>query len=224
VNENSSRPVVLAATDANNQPLTYRIVTQPTRGLLSGLAPNMTYTPTPNTSGSDSFTFVANDGIADSAPATVSITVNPVHQFNQWMSTFSLVAPANVDSDNDSISNAVEYVIGGNPANQSNSNLLPSISLVTADPDNNSINENYLLFTYRRTDLAKNDPKTTIRCEWSTTLTGSWTNAVGTAGAVILEDPNAVGANFGIVRVFIPRTYAVNGRLFGRLNVTIASP
>jgi large repetitive protein len=224
VNENSSRSVVLAATDANGQPLTYRIVTQPTKGLLSGLAPNMTYTPTPNTSGSDSFTFVANDGIVDSAPATVSITVNPVHQFNQWMSTFSLVAPPNVDSDNDSISNAVEYVIGGNPANQSNSNLLPTISLVTADPDNNSINENYLLFTYRRTDLAKNDPKATIRCEWSANLTGSWANAVGTAGAVIVEDPNAVGANFGIVRVFIPRTHAVNGRLFGRLNVTIASP
>ena len=224
LNENNSLPIILAATDVNSQPLTYRITTPPTKGLLTGVAPNLTYTPAPNTSGSDSFTFVANDGISDSAPATVSVTIQPLHQFNQWMSTFGLAAAPNLDSDNDSISNAIEYVIGGNPANMADSSLLPTISLVSADPDNNSTNESYLLFTYRRTDLAKNDPRTTIRCEWGTSLVGAWNHAIGTAGVVTIEEPNALGANFGLVRVFIPRTYAVNGRLFARLNVTIASP
>ena len=224
LNENNSLPIILAATDVNSQPLTYRITTPPTKGLLTGVAPNLTYTPTPNTSGSDSFAFVANDGISESAPATVSVTIQPLRQFNQWMSTFGLAAAPNLDSDNDSISNAIEYVIGGNPANKADSSLLPTISLVSADPDNNSTNESYLLFTYRRTDLAKNDPRTTIRCEWGNSLVGAWNHATGTAGVVTIEEPNALGANFGLVRVFIPRTYAVNGRLFARLNVTIASP
>src|SRR5205085_734623 len=39
----------------------------------------VTYTPDLNYNGPDSFTFTANDGQADSAPATVSITVNPVN-------------------------------------------------------------------------------------------------------------------------------------------------
>ncbi len=38
-----------------------------------------TYTPNANASGSDSFTFVTNDGTLDSTPATVSVTITPVN-------------------------------------------------------------------------------------------------------------------------------------------------
>ena len=48
-------------------------IAPPAHGTLSGTAPNVTYTPATNYAGSDSFTFKANDGTADSAPATVSI-------------------------------------------------------------------------------------------------------------------------------------------------------
>ena len=51
----------------------------PTNGVLSGTAPNLTYTPNANFNGSDSFTFRANDGAANSAAATVLITVTPVN-------------------------------------------------------------------------------------------------------------------------------------------------
>lgn len=77
VNYNTSLPITLTGTDADSDFLTYSIATQPAHGSLSGTPPNVTYQPNFNFSGSDSFTFKANDGQTDSAPATISITVNP---------------------------------------------------------------------------------------------------------------------------------------------------
>ena len=45
------------------------------RGLMR---PVLTYTPDPNYLGTDSFTFIANDGEDDSNVATVSITVTEI--------------------------------------------------------------------------------------------------------------------------------------------------
>ena len=47
--------------------------------MLSGTAPNLTYTPNANATGSDSFTFKVNDGTVDSVVATVSITISAVN-------------------------------------------------------------------------------------------------------------------------------------------------
>jgi len=55
--------------------LTYTVVTGPAHGTLTGEAPNLTYTPHADYNGADSFTFIANDGQADSNEATVSITI-----------------------------------------------------------------------------------------------------------------------------------------------------
>ena len=66
----------LAASDANGDALTYTLRSSPARGSLTGTAPNLTYMPNPGYVGTDSFTFVANDGTANSNVATVSITVN----------------------------------------------------------------------------------------------------------------------------------------------------
>lgn len=57
--------------------LTYTIVLAPDWGVLSGTPPSVTYTPFAGFSGSDSFTFKVTSGGVDSAPATVSLTVNP---------------------------------------------------------------------------------------------------------------------------------------------------
>jgi hypothetical protein len=72
--------ITLTAVSPNNTPLTYTVLTQPAHGQLSGVAPDLTYTPNSGYSGSDSFTFKANDGTADSNVATVSITVRPPNQ------------------------------------------------------------------------------------------------------------------------------------------------
>jgi len=72
--------ITLEATDADNDPLTFTVVAQPTHGTLTGTAPALTYTPTGDYNGPDSFTFKATDDkLADSNVATVSITVKPVN-------------------------------------------------------------------------------------------------------------------------------------------------
>ncbi len=76
--EDTPISITLTATDADaGDTLTYIVVDPPTFGMLSGTAPNLTYTPNANYNGPDSFTFKANDGDTDSNIATVSITVRP---------------------------------------------------------------------------------------------------------------------------------------------------
>jgi hypothetical protein len=77
--EDTAKGITLTATDADNDSLTYSIVTGPTHGILSGTPPNVAYTPGSNYNGADSFTFKAYDGQAYSNVATVSITVTPVN-------------------------------------------------------------------------------------------------------------------------------------------------
>jgi hypothetical protein len=195
------------------------VITQPAHGsLVLNLDGGFTYTPTANFNGSDSFTYKANDGLLDSAAATVSITVNPKEEFSQWLAGFNVVAGPGDDPDGDLISNAVEFVIGGNPTNQSDSDLLPVVSF--SDP--NLTGDDYMLFTYRRTDLAEMDPSTVISVTWSTDLVGPWTNAAGTEGVVVKEG-GAAGPGVKFLKIFIPRSLASGGRLFARLEVAVAT-
>ncbi len=72
---NTPIDITLTGSDVELSPLTFEIVDAPTHGTLTGSDANRTYTPDNDYSGTDSFTFKANDGAADSAPATVSINV-----------------------------------------------------------------------------------------------------------------------------------------------------
>src|SRR5205085_2859050 len=73
--QGTSLPITLVATDADKDLLTYSIDTPPTHGLLSGTAPQLTYIPSGNYTGSDFIKFKAQDGKVDSNLATVSITI-----------------------------------------------------------------------------------------------------------------------------------------------------
>ena len=72
---NVSVDITLTASDADEDPLTYTIDTNPSNGFITGEAPNITFTPSTNYTGPDSFTFHVNDGTEDSNTATVSINV-----------------------------------------------------------------------------------------------------------------------------------------------------
>jgi hypothetical protein len=70
--------VPLTCTDANSNTLTLSIASGPAHGTLGSINQGrgtVTYTPAAGFTGTDSFTFRANDGAANSAPATATITV-----------------------------------------------------------------------------------------------------------------------------------------------------
>ncbi len=112
--EDTAKAITLAGTDEDNDTLTYTVASSPTHGTLSGTAPNLTYTPTANFNGSDSFTFTVNDGTVDSNVTTVSITVSAVNDA-PTASSFSLtldVDKSTATGDWHALSSAIDAVEG----------------------------------------------------------------------------------------------------------------
>ena len=73
-------PVTLTLTGSatDGDTLSFAIVTQPSKGVLSAIdqkTGKVTYTPNPNATGQDSFTFTVSDGKTTSAPATVLLNL-----------------------------------------------------------------------------------------------------------------------------------------------------
>ncbi|CAH1225622.1 hypothetical protein PAECIP111893_05280 [Paenibacillus plantiphilus] len=79
--EDTSATGTLVGSDADGDALTYRIDKQGTKGVVTitnASTGEYTYVPHPNANGSDTFEFIVNDGKADSAKATISVTIQPV--------------------------------------------------------------------------------------------------------------------------------------------------
>jgi len=119
----------LTATDANGDTLTYSIVTQPTKGTVTPnpAYPNFKYTPNAGFTGTDSFTFKANDGKADSNVATITIaactpavtanfTVPTNITANQTVTFINTSAPLSAKSWAWSIVNANNVNVGSGTA------------------------------------------------------------------------------------------------------------
>lgn len=77
--EDSSRDITLTGSDPDGDLLTYHVVSSPKHGTLSGVAPNLTYRPSANYDGPDSFKFQVSDGTSRSFSATISLTVTAVN-------------------------------------------------------------------------------------------------------------------------------------------------
>lgn len=73
--EDAPLTIILTGSVAEGATLSFEVVTGPEHGSLSGIAPDLVYTPEANYSGTDSFTFKVDDGNLDSAEAGITITV-----------------------------------------------------------------------------------------------------------------------------------------------------
>ena len=119
VQEDSPASITLMASDLNGDRLTYHIVTGPSHGKLSSTGPSVTYTPELNYSGTDSFTFMVNDGAVDSNTARISLAIEavndpPVANHQSAMtrldrSVFIALTGSDIDGDK------LKYAVGTQP-------------------------------------------------------------------------------------------------------------
>jgi hypothetical protein len=130
--EDTAKAIVLTGSDPDSDPLTFAIVTGPSHGSLTGTAPNITYLPSTNYNGSDSFAFKVNDGQIDSPPATVSITVTPVNDAPvanpQSVTTADDTATAITLTGSDPDGDSLTYVIVTGPSQGSLSGAPPNVT------------------------------------------------------------------------------------------------
>ena len=140
--ENIAKLITLSGSDANGDPLTYSIVSGPSNGTLSVVSGDeVTYTPSTDYTGADSFTFTVNDGMVDSAAATVSITVNPAVVVNtppvadaQSVVTDENVATAITLTGSDADSDPLTYTVVSDPSNGTLTGTAPNLTY-TPDAD-----------------------------------------------------------------------------------------
>jgi hypothetical protein len=76
--EDTAVVIALVGSDADGDPLTFRILRPPANGSLLGKLPEVSYAPDADYNGPDSFVFVADDGKGGVDTGTVSIEIQPV--------------------------------------------------------------------------------------------------------------------------------------------------
>ncbi|MGZ8810217.1 MAG: Ig-like domain-containing protein, partial [Thermoanaerobaculia bacterium] len=123
----SAAGVLVNDTDIDGNPLTATLVSSPSNGSAI-LSPDgsFTYTPNANYSGTDTFTYRANDGTVDSNIATVTITITPANDppvaVNDAYTTaedtpLTIAAPGVLANDTDPDGNPLTVILVGAPSN-----------------------------------------------------------------------------------------------------------
>jgi RHS repeat-associated protein len=89
--EDTPLPVTLSGSDPDGDAFEFVLISAPEHGTLSGTAPDLVYTPSPDFHGEDAFSFRTHDGELDSPPAIVAIHVTPLNDppraFDQSLET-----------------------------------------------------------------------------------------------------------------------------------------
>lgn len=135
--------------------------------------------------------------------------------FTAWIAGYTVSdASPNGDPDHDGVSNAFEFVLGGNPSVPGDV-ALPEPENVTVNLGNGSID--YMKLAFRRQDIALYSAPVV---QYSTTLTGTWSTAVNGQSGVVVKVTDNVSAGVDLVEVYLPHSLATGGRLFARLKAT----
>jgi len=140
--EDAAQPVTLSGSDVEGDPLVFSIVTGPSHGVLSGAAPSLIYTPAADYNGSDSFTFTANDGLADSNVATVTVTITPVNDApaatGQSVTTAEDTARPVTLTGSDVDGDSLAFSVVAGPTHGALSGVTPSLTYTPATNYNGS--------------------------------------------------------------------------------------
>ena len=158
------------------------------------------------------------------------LTLAPGASYASWIDGFfpgetdPAVIGAAADPDKDSLPNGVELVVGGDPKSGMDTALLPAVELVTDPVGTPAIPAgDYLLFTWRRSDLSVAAGVTAV-CETSANPATPWTPVAGIPGVIIQVDDNhsftpPAAAATDRVRVYVPR--GADPVRFGRLKALV---
>lgn len=136
--------------------------------------------------------------------------------YTTWADAFSTALPnaadrlPEADPDNDGLDNLAEFVLGGNPA-ASDASVAPTLDTAGSN----------FVFSFKRSDDSESE--VTVVFQYGSDLAG-WTDAVigtdnGTVGSAGIT-VNELGAAADEITVTIPKSLALNGKLFGRLKMT----
>ncbi len=77
--EDTTLLITLSGADVDGDVISIGHYTAPSNGAISGEPPTLTYTPNPNFFGDDTFTFNVSDGVLDSEPAEIKLSVTPIN-------------------------------------------------------------------------------------------------------------------------------------------------
>jgi hypothetical protein len=135
--------------------------------------------------------------------------------YESWTASFGGLTNtyANIDFDGGGLDTGLEWIVGGDPT-------VGSDDAGNAPTLNNS-DPNTLKFVFKRRDAAAADSNTTIVVEYGSDLAG-WRNTAvhGLIDGVTTDDSVDLGGGFHQVTVSIPKSLAVDGKLFARLGIT----
>ena len=131
LNEDDTLDITLTGDDIDGDALAFEITQLPDNGTISGDAPNLTYTPATNFYGEDQISFVVKDSSETSAPATITITIDPVNDrpegTPQSLNVNSGKAFNITLSGTDIETETLSYSIASQPENGSLSGTAPDI-------------------------------------------------------------------------------------------------
>ncbi|WP_367873148.1 Ig-like domain-containing protein [Luteolibacter sp. Populi] len=188
-NEDTNVAVTLSASDPEGAALVYSLLSAPAKGSLTGTPPNLTFRPAANANGSDSFSFKVSDGSAESAPATVSITITPVNDVPvanaQSVTTLEDTPLAVTVSGSDVEGSTLTYSVVTAPGKGTLSGSLPNVTYTPAINANGSDS-----FVFRVNDGTANSANATV----SIAITPVNDAPVASSFAVITSVNNAIAA------------------------------
>ncbi len=147
---------------------------------------------------------------------SLTVGIAPSSGYAVWAAGYAGLndSDPSIDFDLGGLDTGIEYVVGGDPTDPSDdATRAPTTSVVGTD----------LVFEFRRTSQANEDPNANISVQYSSDLAG-WTKAEdGVNGVIIAENLGFYDGDDQVV-VTLPATLATGSKIFARLNVDITTP